>query len=250
MSKKVCVFVDGENFRHSIHDLFESLPNATYLPPNANWGTLFDMFIDKTEIIDDGERVRAYWYVIENVDCYPYKFPSAAQKTSTLQNLLCRDDHCEQRLAGLTGGGLVSEMTKIVAELQGYQRKIRDRFRGWHSMQDRIARETHKMEFRRAGAIRFDAFKGSFGKEKAVDVKLATDLIVLKDCYDIAVIVSGDQDYVPAVKVVKDMGKHVVNIVFKTRSGKLLPGGARRLNDLTDECVEIKSSDMATHLNL
>ena len=86
--------------------------------------------------------------------------------------------------------------------------------------------------------------------EKAVDVKLATDLIVLRDIYDTAVIVSGDQDYVPAVQVVKDSGKIVVNIAFRSRGGKLLPGGARRLNQLTDACVEVPYRDLARHLNI
>ena len=68
-------------------------------------------------------------------------------------------------------------------------------------------------------------------------------MIVLRDIYDIAVIVSGDQDYVPAVKVVKDFGKIVVNVAFLARNGRLLPGGARRLNHLTDDSIEIGYED-------
>ena len=75
-------------------------------------------------------------------------------------------------------------------------------------------------------------------------MKLATDLITLRGIYDVAIIVSGDQDYVPAVQVVKDSGKRVVNVVFRNRAGRLLPGGAKRLNELTDECVEIRHDDI------
>ena len=39
--------------------------------------------------------------------------------------------------------------------------------------------------------------------------------------------------YLP-VEVLKDYGKRVVNVAFKTRGGKLLPGGARKLNKATD----------------
>ncbi len=81
-------------------------------------------------------------------------------------------------------------------------------------------------------------------------MKLATDLIVLKDIYDIAVIVSGDQDYVPAVQVIKDHGKHVVNVAFETRGGKLLPGGARRLNRLTDWSLSIPYIELKKYLRI
>jgi uncharacterized LabA/DUF88 family protein len=70
-----------------------------------------------------------------------------------------------------------------------------------------------------------------------VDVKLATDLLKLYDIYDAGIIVSGDGDYVPAVQVVKDWGKHIVNESFLKKTGGLLPGGARRLNQSADRAI-------------
>ena len=93
-------------------------------------------------------------------------------------------------------------------------------------------------------------FDESFGSEKAVDVKLASDMIVLRDIYDVAIIVSGDQDYVPAVEVVKDSGRRVVNVAFLTRGGRLLPGGARRLNQVTDRSVNITHVDLSRFMSL
>lgn len=116
---------------------------------------------------------------------------------------------------------------------------FRKRFDGWRNIQDGICNKHRSIEFRRAGAIHFNTFKSRLGREKAVDVKLATDMVLLHDIYDVAVIVSGDQDYVPAVQAIKDKGKRVVNIAFKERSGKLLPGGARRLNQVTDDRISI-----------
>jgi len=113
-----------------------------------------------------------------------------------------------------------------------------------------IAAQHRAVEFRRAGAIRHNLFDNSLGPEKAVDVMLATDLIVLREIYDIAVMVSGDQDYVPAVKKVKDFGRSVVNVAFKRRDGRLLPGGARRLNQVTDWSVSVSYEDFARHLGM
>jgi len=91
---------------------------------------------------------------------------------------------------------------------------------------------------------------GQLGQEKAVDVNLAVDLITLKDIYETAVIVSGDQDYTPAVAKIKEHGKTVWNVAFKTRSGKLLPGGARRLNIVTDSVLEVGHKDLSGFLDL
>lgn len=79
-------------------------------------------------------------------------------------------------------------------------------------------------------------------------MNLATDLIKLKDIYDIAIIVSGDQDYVPAVDSVKDFGKHTINVSFQAESGFLLPGGAKRLNQSTDRSSELSYNDLKKYL--
>ena len=127
---------------------------------------------------------------------------------------------------------------------------MRSRFEGRRVLQDAIATRHRAVEFRRTGASRYDLFEKSIGEEKTVDVKLAVNLIILKDIYDIALIVSGDQDYVPAVQVAKDAGKQVVNVAFKTRGGTLLPGGARRLNQTTDWSVEVSYEQFRHYLNL
>ena len=81
-------------------------------------------------------------------------------------------------------------------------------------------------------------------------MKLATDLLLLREIYDVAVIVSGDQDYIPAVQAVKDFGQEVVNVSFRTRAGKLLPGGARRLNEKTDRSLEMDHGRLKEFLSL
>lgn len=248
MSKRVCVFVDGENFRHSIIDLFEQFNSYDYLPKNADWDALFDWFVSKA--VPESERVRTYWYVIELLDFFPYKLPDADSNTENLLKVLNKCEWSKKKLEKLKDETLIEEMKKIVGILLKRQKQMRNRFEWWRRLQDNISSRWSRIEWRRAGAITYNTFDKQLGLEKAVDVKLATDLIVLRDIYDIAVIVSGDQDYVPAVQVVKDFGKIVVNVVFRNRGGRLLPGGARRLNQLTDECVEIGYKELARHLNI
>ena len=75
-------------------------------------------------------------------------------------------------------------------------------------------------------------------------------MVALREIYDVAVIFSGDQDYVPAVSIVKDSGKRVVNVSFQARNGQLLPGGSRRLNETADRSIILAYADLAQYLNL
>ncbi len=49
-------------------------------------------------------------------------------------------------------------------------------------------------------------------REKQVDVYLATQVVALayENAYDVAIIVSGDEDYVPAIEIVQQKGKIIV----------------------------------------
>jgi len=55
---------------------------------------------------------------------------------------------------------------------------------------------------------------------KGDDVYLATDLIkgAYENLYDVAIIVSGDADFIPAIKLVKKNGKKVINAFFPKSS--------------------------------
>ena len=54
-------------------------------------------------------------------------------------------------------------------------------------------------------------------KEKEIDVTLATDMIAygFKDCYDIAVLISGDGDFRPAIRWILSLNKKVEIWSFK-----------------------------------
>jgi uncharacterized LabA/DUF88 family protein len=67
---------------------------------------------------------------------------------------------------------------------------------------------------------------------KGDDIHLATDLIVLayKNAYDVAILVSGDGDFVPAIKAVQELGKRVENYYFKI-------GGSWHLRQICDKSV-------------
>ena len=64
--KRACVFVDGENFRHSLKHLFHSgrysFGTGDYLP-ETDWHAFFTSLANRFEC----ELLRVYWYVIEHI---------------------------------------------------------------------------------------------------------------------------------------------------------------------------------------
>ncbi len=250
MSKRACIFIDGENLRHSICDLFDPEFNKNdYLPRSAQWQNFCDFLV--REIDNTAERIRTYWYVIQHLDFFPYRFPDVDFNTDELRELLSKHESYKRILDSITDDIIRKErMKSIVKDLKNRETRVNNRFKEWDTLQNNIAMKHNSIEFRRAGAIRYDLFKDKFGKEKAVDVKLACDLITLTEIYDIAIIVSGDQDYVPAVQIAKDKGKHVVNVTFLARNGDVLPGGARRLNQITDRSYQVSHSTLQAFLNI
>lgn len=234
-----CIFVDGENLRHSLVDLFGAEFDPTeYLPRNANWSGFFDSLVQRA---NTGARLRSYWYVVEHIDFWPWGLKRLRDhEPMKLEAVLCKNRRCADELAHLADQGQRSQFARQkVHSLLARERQMKSRFEGWKVFQEGISGRFDAVEFRRAGAINYNLFTEQLGKEKSVDVKLATDLLELRNIYDTAIIVSGDQDYVPAVQAVKDSGKLTINVSFLKRDGRVLPGGARRLNNATDRTIEM-----------
>ncbi len=132
MSSRVCVFVDGENFRHNIVDLFESFERKDYLPKGANWEGLFDWLV--AEVEPDGQRVRTYWYVVRHLDFFPYRFPRLDRKPDVLKNVLCSNDSIRDELKLLEGDDLTTRMQELVQKLSERRNTMEQRFRWWTSV--------------------------------------------------------------------------------------------------------------------
>jgi uncharacterized LabA/DUF88 family protein len=242
-----CIFVDGENLRHSLVDLFASDFNPSdYLPKTADWVSFFNYLVSEA---NSELRMRTYWYVVDEIDFWPYNLSRLVREDqTTLEAILRKDKYWVAKLDGTTGPKI--SVPDAAKTLQQREHSMRRRFEGWKQIQNGIAHNFDSVEFRRSGSIRYDLFRQQFGQEKGVDVKLASDLLKLKDIYDAGIIVSGDGDYVPAVQVVKDWGKHIINVSFLKSTGGLLPGGARRLNQATDRAIEVAFDDMKKFMNV
>lgn len=82
-------------------------------------------------------------------------------------------------------------------------------------------------------------YKGNVPFEKGVDILIATDMLTaaLRNCYDTAILVSGDGDFVEVLEEIKRAGKQVENAIFiSTRSDALI--------NAADLFIELNKNDL------
>jgi len=78
-------------------------------------------------------------------------------------------------------------------------------------------------------------YRNSIPMEKGVDVMIATDMLTgaLRNCYDTAVLVSGDGDFAEVIKEIKRTGKQVENATFLSNRSDALINAADLFLELT-----------------
>lgn len=93
-------------------------------------------------------------------------------------------------------------------------------------------------------ALRFQGFRvvapadtpDETGEQKEADVMLATEMLMqaFHSSYDTAIVVSGDRDFIPAIKAVQSMGKKVEAAAFRGDYTQKLPEAVDRFHMLDD----------------
>ena len=72
--------------------------------------------------------------------------------------------------------------------------------------------------------------------EKGVDVRMAADMVyyAARDFYDTAIVVTEDQDFVPPISLVKELGKHVELALFPDAQSREMIRVADKVLNLED----------------
>ena len=169
--KRVCIFVDGENFRYSLAHLFRDgrydYKKQDYLP-DANWHQFYQSLTDRF----GWELVRVYWYVTSKIDYWPYSVPFEwGKKKNFLQSTGILKGLAEQGV-DITNNNEKAGLLTAEKELNHRRQAIQKRADGWHVVHDSIERQYDQIQFQRFGTIRYDLVKQSFGTEKGVDTQL------------------------------------------------------------------------------
>jgi len=184
---RIMIFVDGSNYYHSLKKSFHTT--------KIDFQKLADFLVKEENLI--------------NINFYvsPVPWQEDAEKYSAQQKYF--------------------EKLKLIKRLELILGRLEHRK---NQKLEKIRKDTQKLfleikpelsqnqitEFEKLKIAIDDTLKFGNKVEKGVDVNLAVDLVTLafEDKYDIAVIISNDGDFVPAVKKAQSYGKKVFNIKF------------------------------------
>ena len=186
--------------------------------------------------------IRSYWYVIYELQYNDFFASDSFKQKLPKDKLKYFKEYAPSKASGINNNTKGEQLNKILKEcfslLEENESSICSQFAEWKRKESIIQEKTDRLQYQRFGylKVKLDNGKGNIGfiSEKGVDIKLATDLITLHSVYDIAIIVSGDGDYIPAVTAIKNRGKQVLIVDFKNQKGQFLPGGSRKLKEHCD----------------
>jgi uncharacterized LabA/DUF88 family protein len=141
------------------------------------------------------------------------------------------------------GDGIDNDPTKLVAELTEECELLRSYWFDAYPPGDRQSKDSF-FYFLETNGFRVDAVplrESDRGYEqKGLDINLATELIArgFDDAYDVAIVVSGDDDFNRAIRYVQDQGKVVNVAAFESTMSADLKRRADeyiKLDDIADE---------------
>ena len=219
MPLRTAVFVDGANFRGNLRDFSFASDSPVHRrryrleERHFDWKKFYDGVIAKFNCATGWEHqlVRVHWYYAETISPW---IASEKERFRLAQRVV--DRHPE--VDGLTPQKVIDlAHAWYIGERNYFERLREDVF-------ENIQRQTDFLEFRYVGQyqvhplqehrIRQDengqiSYLGVQRGEKGVDTGIAVDMIAKMPYYDVAILVSGDADFLPVVGYLKDHLKYV-----------------------------------------
>lgn len=92
----------------------------------------------------------------------------------------------------------------------------------------------------------YNSKKKEGSTQKEVDVKMALEMYIMakEDKYDVAIVVSGDRDFLPAIEEIKACGKKVIVAAFKSELSRAMEENCDEFIDLCKvPCIKIVSGE-------
>lgn len=232
MSKKVAIFIDGENFHLSLRDIKIDSNNVLF-------DKFFNYLLEPTD-----ELLRAYIFRPQSIF-----LPKFIDKNKIAENYIYSKfprNEAERIInEQKTKKEFSSEIWKVVnVEFESIQNWIKyseTNFEKINHKYTRLATEHENIEIYRSGILKLNPYQ-KIKSEKGVDVSLSSKMIefALTNKIDKAILISGDYDYKEAIQVVKNTMKRV-NIVRIKSSGK--SSTSSTLRELADKVIDVTERD-------
>jgi len=183
--KKAFLFIDGSNVYHSLKT------NELYYLFTFEW--LFEELSKRFEI----EKV-FYYDAVKNINIEPEQYAKQQKFHERLRKQISSIKIRQRKLKYINTEKKLEEAKKISNFCDSCKQKM--------------------------GSFLKNSGLHKLSREKGVDVMLVTDMIraAYQNKYEVALIFTGDADFVPAVELVQFLGKEVVNIhCYAGSSGEL-----------------------------
>lgn len=206
---RTVIFVDGQNFKKNLQAFsFQSNPRDRGYrldEKHFDWRNFFKSVLSKFNVAtgNDHRLIRAYWYNAESIT--PFR------ENPKLVYRIYND--VKSKFPNITEPA-ISELARRWWEGErDYFNKTRD------DIFDSIQKETDFLEFKYVGQYVVKPFtvynleenpdgtlfyQGVREGEKGVDIGIAIDMVAKMNFYDVAILVSGDADFQPVVRYLKD----------------------------------------------
>ncbi|MGQ5525217.1 NYN domain-containing protein [Chitinimonas sp. PSY-7] len=249
---RFAIFVDGPNLIGSFNKLNVDVGNYQDF-----YSYILSSTVDvwRTSFIGGGDPVpqlwRVFWYQVGYMDELRLDDPNVK---ANLRTSFEENKDLSRGYLAVAGRDSPDQKTEVIRELAWAN--CFDEARHWYKSKKAQLEKMRRFNFSVRSSTNFveiienGHWKINFLKrqveEKGIDTALAVDLVTLNECYDVAILISGDADMIPSVNYAKQRGKHVavvdlINGAPPEQKGWQL---STRLKSTVDFVVPIYEADM------
>lgn len=242
---RAVAFIDGENLRYSLMDfrrehfpkhqrLFGTPANPYLREVDVDWEKFLAHIVPP-----DHRLIRAYWYKAGQLsEWYKPAANSEVGRRWVSKHLRIAPDR-------LTEPQIQGELDRA----ERWYNRERDRHREILRSHNFIMVTYNIIEFRYQGILQVDPLGEDRIGERGVDIALAVDMISMVRDYDLAILVTGDIDFAPAIQAVKNNLRQVVQVAVGPRLPPFI-GKARKLREMADYVLPVFGDEIIPNMLL
>lgn len=258
--ERFIIFVDGANMTGSLKHLGLRVRAELYADFFRHlFQSALDMWRVATALRSSGnaQLVRVYWYAPGSMDEWGLDDP---RTRTVLRDIYESDEEVKRFCRALvqtsptptvdpsSTGELAWQL--CFKDMQGWYTSRRESLGGLRRFLHWLRNNTDFIEVVECGHWGVDLIHRVL-TEKGIDTTLAVDMVSMAPCYDVALVVSGDADYLPPINYVKRHGKQVGVVEFVPREDSDKKGKqfSSKLRGVADFVVRV-SAEALTSMNL
>jgi len=244
---RAIVLIDAEALREAMaRGTWKDKLAESYLPPDADWGS-FVSSLAEAALHGSPEFLRTYIYVPRHYDLVPsdplpvVSNPATRTELNMLTHALRKHSSYRRRLESLDGRPEARDayLLKVREDIEMARIQVRRSVEARLKEQRDLASRFDRIEVRTAGEVTCLLPRTRLARAIGLDIRIAADLLMMRDMYDAAILVCGHNGHVPAVRYAKDSGKVLTSVTIETEDGIPVPRPTGRLETIADRHIRV-----------